>query len=120
MKIVIVGAEEKYWTEEKASLARYFIAKVMDDHPDATYISGDCPKGGVDIWVREIAEMKGRDFKPFPPQKKSWYWYRKRNMKMALEGDIIIDLEPAGNWSGGTWTLQYAESKGKQTLKVEF
>lgn len=120
LKVVIVGAEQKFWELRKESLVRFFITKVMKDFPEALYISGDCPKGGVDIWVREIAQSLNRNFKAYPPKKDTSYWYKKRNKQMAEEGDIIIDIEPKGHRSGGTWTLNYAHKLGKRIIKMEF
>lgn len=120
LKIVIVGAEAKHWKKGQEILARMLIRKIMEDYPDALFISGDCPKGGIDIWVREIAQYLNRKFKAYPPKKNSWYWYKKRNKQMAEEGDLIIDIEPAGYVSGGYWTLKYAEKLGKQIVKISF
>lgn len=119
-KIVIVGSEQKYWQEGPELLARMFIKKIMEEYPDALFISGECPYGGIDAWVREIATYLDRDFKPFPPKKKAWYWYKKRNKAMAEAGDLIICIEPVGIVSGGTWTANYAEKLGKQVMRVEF
>lgn len=119
MKIVIVGAEQNKWTPQKETKAREEILGWMLLFQDALFISGDCPKGGVDKWVREIAFSLNKRFKSYPPKKNSWYWYKKRNIKMAKEGDLIIDLEPIGNTSGGTWTANYAKTLGKRIIKVE-
>lgn len=120
-KIVIVGAEQRAWTSAKEGPARIFIRNLMEHQfPEALFISGDCPKGGVDQWVRETATLLNKSFKSFPPQKRGWYWYKKRNMAMAKEGDMIIDLEPSGHVSGGTWTKDYAITLGKQGYTVEF
>lgn len=120
IKIVIVGAEQKHWSYPKECMVRGFIAQLMINQPTAIFISGDCPKGGVDQWVREIAKFLNKTFISYPPKKNSWYWYRKRNIQMAQEGDYILDLEPLGHTSGGTWTLNYGLSIGKKGEKVEF
>jgi len=119
LKIVIVGAEKRAWKKRQAICTRKIIRAIMENYPDALFISGDCPKGGVDRWVREIATALNKNFKAYPPKKNSWYWYKKRNMQMARKGDIIISLEPLGNSSGGTWTVIYAQSIGKTGVKLE-
>jgi len=120
LKVVIVGSEQSSWAYDEEARAKKWIREFMMDHPDYLYMSGDCPYGGVDKWVREIAKELNKSFKPFPPQKNKWYYYRKRNMQMAREGDLIIDLEPKGVTSGGTWTADYADSIGKITLRIGF
>lgn len=120
IKIVIVGAEQKYWSKSQEEKARMFIKEIMENFEDSLFISGDCPKGGVDIWVREIAQDLNKSFKSYPPRMNSWYWYRKRNMKMAQEGDLIINIEPLGHRSGGMWTMNYAKKIGKIGILVEF
>jgi len=120
LRIVIVGAEQSKWVPEKEKRVRQIITKIMESYSEALFISGDCPKGGVDQWVREIALGLNKRFKSFPPKKNSWYWYKKRNKKMAEEASFVFDLEPYGNWSGGTWTLEYAKSIGKNGIKIRF
>jgi len=120
LKIVIVGARQRFWRLGQEELARMFIDKIMEDYPDALFISGECPEGGVDIWVKEIAQYKNRKFKPYPPKKKGWYYYKKRNIQMAEAGDLIIDIEPVGHTGGGTWTLNFAKSIGKKTFGTVF
>jgi len=119
-KIVIVGAEQKYWASLQEERARKFIRGFMSFFPAALFISGDCPYGGVDQWVKETARVLNKSFKSIPPQKKGWYWYKKRNIQMAKEGDLIINLEPYGHTSGGTWTKDYALKIGKYGFVVEF
>jgi len=119
-KIAIVGAEAKYWSQEKARSARLAIRRILEQWPQAIFISGDCPKGGVDIWVRKEASIQKRSFRAFPPKKHSWYWYKKRNIQIAEEADIVMDFEPVGHSSGGTWTAEYARKLGKITLRFEF
>lgn len=119
LKIVIVGSEQKKWTYHKETMCRDLIRRFMETWPDALYISGECPKGGVDQWVKEIAQNLNIRYKGYPPQKKKWYYYKKRNIQMAKEGDIVIDLEPYGFTSGGTWTANYAKSIGKKAVTVK-
>lgn len=119
LKIVIVGAEQSKWTSSKEAFCKDLIYLLMETWPDALYISGECPKGGVDQWVKEAAQNLNKRYKGYPPQKNSWYYYKKRNIQMAKEGDIVIDLEPSGFTSGGIWTAKYAKSLKKLVFMEE-
>lgn len=118
-KVVIVGADGRAWNETKGAMARNLLRLVIQESNDVLFLSGQCPYGGIDEWVEQICRILKKPFKPYPPKKKSWYWYKKRNMEMAKDGDFIIDIEPSGHESGGTWTLNYARSIGKEGMKVE-
>ncbi len=120
LKIVIVGSELKKWNKEKEKIAREVIIKIMTElYPDALFLSGECPYGGVDSWVKETAENLNKAYKGYPPKKNKWYYYKKRNMQMAQDGDVIITIDPDGLSSGGTWTVEYAKTLGKLTFVVE-
>lgn len=54
-KIGIVGSEEKYWTPELKEKAIKAIEMLLG--PEDVLVSGGCHKGGVDIWVEEIADQ---------------------------------------------------------------
>lgn len=118
-KIVIVGSEQKKWTKDKETICRALIHMLMEAQPEALYISGECHLGGVDQWVKEIAQNLNKRYRGYPPKKNSWYYYKKRNIQMAKEGNLVIDLEPEGFTSGGTWTVKYAKSIGKVGVTVE-
>jgi len=119
LTIVIVGSEQKKWSYHKESICRALIKEFMEEHPDELYISGECHRGGVDQWVKEIAHNLNKRYKGYPPKERKWYYYKKRNIKMAEIGDVVIDLEPFGFTSGGTWTANYAKSIGKKAVTVE-
>lgn len=75
MKIAIVGPEESKWSKVQKDYARAFIRTVLIKARDkdrnvlvpnkkfrgvdTILVSGHCPKGGVDIWVEEIADEFG-------------------------------------------------------------
>jgi len=122
-KVVIVGADERAWNLSQKKEAKAWIEIIFSMFPYAQFISGHCPKGGIDIWVEcGCKQSKIRNFKPFKPKVKKWGGkggYKDRNMKMAEYGDLIIDIEPKGHRSGGTWTKEYAENIGKRVWKIE-
>jgi hypothetical protein len=117
MKIGIVGSEEKYWTEKQREQVKQTINMILGE--DDVLISGGCHKGGVDIWAEEVADKKGLNKIIFLPEKLTWYWYKKRNMRIAEESDVLVDIEPGDRKSGGYWTLNYAKSIGKVTNHIK-
>lgn len=142
--IVIVGAQENKWTPTQKIIAReriyniifnnylkYTKLPILERSEIFTVISGHCPYGGVDIWVEEIMKdnfhvnVKNITMLIISPEVHQWndkngqMGYKSRNIKMAEIGDIIYDIEPKGNWSGGTWTAEYAHKLGKETHKIE-
>jgi len=124
IRVAIVGAEERKWDEKRKAKAKEIIMRILLYYKffsgcDVVLVSGRCPKGGVDIWAEEIADALGIKKLIFPPKKHSWYWYRKRNIQIAENCDILFDIEPEGKRSGGTWTLNYARKLGKYVYLIE-
>lgn len=164
MKIAIVGAQESKWTVEQKEKAREKIKEILlsylrrinpriskrfdercwteveftNEIAILTIISGHCPKGGVDIWVEEIADELGISKIIYKPEINSWKdqygisnqkyapkWktllmgYKSRNEQIARTCNILYDIEPKGKRSGGTWTLEYAKGLGKEVHKIE-
>jgi len=122
IRIGIVGAEEYKWTPQKKKIAKQKIREILLEYLrkgfDVVLVSGRCPRGGVDIWAEEIADELGIKKLIFPPKKYSWYWYKKRNIQIAENSDVLYDIEPMGKRSGGTWTLNYAKKLGKKVFRI--
>ena len=170
--LTVVGSEKRYWTKPQTSIAKKFLDEFVYrakhgllilppfEHPrdeDIDYhnfsfiedfegCSGECPKGGVDIWFRQACEKHQVPFHPMPPEVNSWNdragkrGYKSRNTAMARFGDVCIDIEP--QWkpifganrkaylstiahgtgfyrrSGGTWTANIALKMKKPTYTV--
>jgi len=97
MKIAIVGPEESKWKskeqiakakrEIKYALAGYMPSMTCYTSPDKLekekerfeqekekliVVSGHCPKGGVDIWVEEIADELGIAKEIYPAEVNQW------------------------------------------------
>ena len=122
MRVAIVGSEEKYWTAETR---RQAIKKMLDiilvDHWLPTLISGGCPKGGVDIWVEILATVYSYDINVYHPENNRWEpnGYKKRNMEIAETCDVLYCVDPADrDWSGGMWTMNYAQKLGKEVHHI--
>jgi len=121
-KVVIVGADERAWIPETEKEAKAWIEIIVSIFPNAEFVSGECPLGGIDIWTESLAKQLHKQFTPFKPKINKWQGvggYKDRNTKMAEYGDLIIDIEPKGHRSGGTWTIEYAQDKGKKVWKIE-
>lgn len=123
--ICIVGSVERVWNEEEKIQVRDFLFKIiyelmaMDD--SLVFISGESPKGGVDIWTKEICtEELGASYKGFPPEQHNWHYYKKRNKLMAHACDILIRVYNARSKTYGSgWTADFAENLGKKVIRVK-
>jgi len=119
MKLAIVGARESKWTPEQKEKVKGIIRDILTNCNVEILISGGCPKGGVDIWAEEIANDLGIVTAIFKPVKNNWEYYKQRNIAIAHSCDKLICIEPKGVKGGGTWTLCYAKTIGKETGLVE-
>lgn len=122
-KIVIIGADRRAWKPSQRKEAMAWIEIIFNMFPYAEFVSGHCHLGGVDIWVETLhKKLKIKNLTLFKPLVKKWSGrggYKSRNTEMAEYGDLIIDIEPKNHRSGGTWTLEYAEGKGKRVWRIE-
>lgn len=128
--LVIIGSESKYWDKEQEKKARKVIRDLIlfycEEYADLVIASGECPKGGIDIWLKEAYEHYKRDgvvYRGFPPEENNLCYYKKRNKEMARYGDIIIAIEPynrVGQKSGAEWVLKYAQQANDKVEKEFF
>lgn len=139
--IAIVGADGRKWTENDPELVKCIIRHILTKYDDPILISGHCPLGGVDLWAEEVAKELEIPVVLFRPRRNAWRFYKERNVKIAEACDIIYDIEPPrschhcrgegkigdlicrfcggdGAYSGGTWTLNYAKTLGKEVWKI--
>lgn len=131
MRLAIVGSEAIHWTPETRTKACAKIKEILIDDTyydfnpvdpgDITYptfISGGCPKGGIDIWAEIIADFIGLKKKIHYPENNQWEpeGYKARNEKIAMDCDVLFCIDPVGrSWSGGRHTMKRAEFYGKET-----
>ncbi len=91
IRIGIVGSEEAKFIPITKAKAYIEINKWLDQFPKIQYIcSGECHLGGVDIYARQIALARGIKFIPYPPKKLTWEYYKKRNLQIANNSDIVL------------------------------
>lgn len=136
-KVAIVGPSEEKWTSKQKSKAESEIYKIFFknlkgyhyeeesyggfiglktqfDFNDLTLISGACPKGGVDIWAEEIADINHIKKQIFNPEVNQWndkvecngkeftsnhihkvlMGYKSRNIKIAEACDVLYCVVP--------------------------
>jgi len=132
MRIAIVGSEGKYWDYNSRTKAVRKIREIFYKHVpmdfnhmlfnELTLVSGGCPKGGVDIFAECVADTLLMRKLIFEPDHNSWEGkkgkrgYKQRNIQIAEECDILYCIDPKErDWSGGRWTMNYAEKLGKET-----
>ena len=131
MKIAIVGSEAKHWTPKTRELACKKIQEILIDDTyydfnpadpgDITYpifISGGCPKGGIDIWAEIIADFIGLEKRIYYPVNNRWEpdGYKARNEHIAIDCDVLFCIDPKErDWSGGRWTMKRADFYGRET-----
>ena len=139
--IAIVGADGRKWTENDPELVKYIIRHILTKYDNPTLISGHCPLGGVDLWAEEVAKELQIPMRIFKPKQNAWKFYKQRNIQIAEFCDVLYDIEPLkscrfcgglgvrgektcsfcegdGAYSGGTWTLKYAKTLGKEVWKI--
>ena len=120
MKIAIVGAEESKWSGKQKEDAYHILTALISYwNRGHIFISGRCPKGGIDIWGEFIANNYNMKTEIYPPEQNSKEYYFKRNRQIAEAADILYCLSPKGVWNGGLWTADYAEKLGKIVVRIE-
>lgn len=99
MKIGIVGAGQDKFVLKTENQAKHCIAIIMADNPNATFVSGDSPVGGIDAWTREIATFLNREFEGKTPEinpalgHPSWdygYGFMARNIDIAKSNIVYV------------------------------
>lgn len=132
MKVAFVGADITKWNQRTETVVRLKMRNIMRYYMSAypgnfIPIIGHSPKGGVDIWAEEIAKELCVEIKLFAPEVFVWergaeVGYKKRNIMIAEECDVLYVFSPSVNgsviWNGGLWTANYAENLGKNVHKI--
>jgi hypothetical protein len=145
MKLGIVGSEAAKFTQDTERAARMALRSMIKQCGANLVISGHSPLGGIDWWAIEEANALGVPTREYEPRVMAWAapgGFRTRNLKIALDSDIVacITLKelppgytgmrfPEGCYhcktppedhvkSGGCWTLKQARRQGKINLLV--
>jgi len=123
-KIAFVGADGRAW--ERRGISRDSLKNVLRrimleelEEGKFIFISGGCPRGGVDVVAEEVARELELECLIFKPEKLGWRWYKQRNIKIAKECDTLYCVEPSDRMqSGGIWTMNLAKKLGKEVYLV--
>lgn len=129
-KIAFVGAEESKLLSagldlESVEMHLRNIIQSEKNEGEFIFISGACPKGGVDIIAENVADELGLQKLIFAPDVHQWtgtgikMGYKERDIAMAASCDILYCVDPVGVKSGGDWTLRMARRLGKEVHRVE-
>jgi len=132
MKVAIVGPDESKWSADLKRKAKNIITTLLAKHafretvkklPYAdtsmeidwskiVLVSGHCPKGGVDIWAKEIANELGIKKEIYAPEVHQWddsilkiplgtkepakifKGYKSRNIQIAKACDVLYCIVP--------------------------
>lgn len=117
MKLAIVGSMESAWDD--FALPRVAIATVCEIYEPDILISGESPKGGVDIWTKEYAIYNDIPFIGFPPETFDWAGYRNRNLQIAQACDTLVAIRSYRSASYGSgWTADRAREFGKKVKVI--
>ena len=140
MILGIVGSEGAKFNKGTELSARLRIRSLFIDYAPTLVVSGGCHLGGIDIWAVEEAKHYGIPTLEYLPEKRSWTYYRKRNIQIAVKADITVcltvDKLPLSYKgmrfpycyhcqtsqhikSGGCWTVKYSRDKlGKKSYTI--
>jgi len=120
MKICIVGSYK--WKDEDIKVAKKVIKLIFDvieKYNDVIIISGECPKGGVDIWAKEEAENREMEYQGFYPKGNSKMFYMQRNKKMALTCDALFRIASRASTTYGSGiTMKWAAEQKKPFYNI--
>jgi len=120
MKICIIGSY--LWNGKDIPIAKKVIKLIFDalqKYNDMEIISGECPKGGVDIWAKEEALDRQMDYMGFFPEGNSKPYYMKRNKEMAKACDVLFRVaSQVSKTYGSGITMKWASEMGKPVLNI--
>ena len=119
-KIVCIVGSYK-WADEHIPIAKKILRTMFRylDPERHEIISGECHKGGIDIWAKELALQHGFAYRGFPAAEHELKSYMRRNMAMACVCDILFRIEsPISRTKGSKKTLWWAEERHKQCFEI--
>jgi len=136
VKLGIVGAAREKFTPETEKVARERMREIVLGHRAEIIVSGRSPLGGIDVWAEDLAEELDLETRIFEPSVRRWDGpggFRKRNLMIASESDLVLvvvvkdyppgydgmrfegcyhcrDRNPSHVKSGGCWTAWKAKA----------
>ena len=125
VRLAVVGSAAHCFSARTAVLARQRISLAIWRLRPEVVISGGCPKGGVDIWARDIASvygytLGGGDFIEHLPAHERWApdGYEVRNRRIAIDCTQLLRVHArASRTYGSGWTADEAEHRGRVVVR---
>ncbi len=125
VRLAVVGSAARDFTPRTAVLARQRISLAIWRLRPEVVISGGCPKGGVDIWARDIAGVygyttSGGDFVEHLPVHERWApdGYQARNALIAADCSHLLRVAArASRTYGSGWTADQAQRLGRLVVR---
>jgi hypothetical protein len=125
VRLAVVGSAADRFTAQTAVLARQRISLAIWRLRPTIVISGGCPKGGVDVWARDIAGVYGYtiprgDFVEHLPAHERWQpdGYKARNSTIAASCSHLLRIAARGSPTYGSgWTADQAERLGRLVVR---
>lgn len=121
LKLCIVGSYS--WKEEDIPKAKELIRQILVKAKvrfgtDLLVISGECHKGGVDIWARDEAITQQISFNGYPPISHTKGAYMARNRKMAQDCDVLVRIASSVSKTFGSgYTAKIARNLHKRVIE---
>jgi ribA/ribD-fused uncharacterized protein len=127
VRLAVVGSAARHFTPRTSALARQRISLAIWRLRPEVVISGGCPKGGVDIWARDIAgvygyTIEGGDFIEHQPAHERWApdGYEARNSLVAGDCTHLLRLAArASRTYGSGWTADKAQRLGRLVVREQ-
>ena len=125
VRLAVVGSAARCFTPRTAVLARQRISLAIWRLRPEVIISGGCPKGGVDVWARDIAGVYGYtitrgDFVEHLPAHQRWApdGYQARNALIAADCSHLLRVAArASRTYGSGWTADQAQRRGRLVVR---
>lgn len=106
MKLAIVGSVKLEGNEEAISRINEVLNRLKPD----VVISGGAK--GIDQMAVKMAKIRGIPTIEHLPKEPHWYYYKKRNIKIANDCDHLVRIVSTKTRTYGSgWTRDYAKSK---------
>ncbi|TLX65899.1 MAG: hypothetical protein E6L03_10495 [Thaumarchaeota archaeon] len=93
MKIAIVGASQEKWNRMEEVQVRHYIRNILDYTDPPILVSGGSPKGGVDIWAEETADIMYLVKLIFKPEVEQWEDKVTDNDGLEFHGKVEDPVE---------------------------
>jgi len=114
MILGVIGTRVVEDTELVREIVAHYIHKYLPDR----VVTGGAP--GVDTLAESMARMVGIPVTVHRPRGHRWSDYRKRNIRIVEECDVLLVIRfKSSRTYGSGWTRDYAVRRGKRVICIE-